>query len=47
MARVQFDWQDPLNFNSLLTEEERMIRDMVHEYAQDKLMARVDRKSVV
>ncbi|WP_372873205.1 acyl-CoA dehydrogenase [Shewanella sp.] len=41
MARVQFDWQDPLNFNSLLTEEERMIRDMVHEYAQDKLMARV------
>lgn len=41
MARVNFDWQDPLQFNSLLTEEERMIRDMVHEYAQEKLMSRV------
>jgi glutaryl-CoA dehydrogenase len=41
MSRVHFDWQDPLQFNSLLTEEERMIRDMVHEYAQDKLMSRV------
>ena len=41
MARVHFDWQDPLNLNSLLTEEERMIRDMVHDYAQDKLMSRV------
>ena len=41
MAKVHFDWQDPLNLNSLLTEEERMIRDMVHDYAQDKLMNRV------
>ncbi|MCP3127706.1 acyl-CoA dehydrogenase [Shewanella sp. KJ2020] len=41
MARVNFDWQDPLQFNSLLSEEERMIRDMVHEYAQEKLMSRV------
>ena len=41
MARIHFDWQDPLNLNSLLTEEERMIRDMVHDYAQDKLMSRV------
>ncbi|MGB0893875.1 MAG: acyl-CoA dehydrogenase [Parashewanella sp.] len=41
MSRVNFDWQDPLNLNSLLTEEERMIRDMVHDYAQDKLMPRV------
>ena len=41
MARIHFDWQDPLQLNSLLTEEERMIRDMVHEYAQDKLMSRV------
>ncbi|QSX37921.1 acyl-CoA dehydrogenase [Shewanella sedimentimangrovi] len=41
MTRVHFDWQDPLQFNSLLTEEERMIRDMVHGYAQDKLMSRV------
>ncbi len=41
MARIHFDWQDPLQLNSLLTEEERMIRDMVHEYAQEKLMSRV------
>lgn len=41
MARINFDWQDPLQFNSLLSEEERMIRDMVHEYAQEKLMSRV------
>lgn len=41
MARVNFDWQDPLQFDSLLSEEERMIRDMVHEYAQEKLMSRV------
>ncbi|WP_133407744.1 acyl-CoA dehydrogenase [Parashewanella tropica] len=41
MSRPHFNWQDPLNLNSLLTDEERMIRDMVHEYAQDKLMSRV------
>lgn len=41
MSRVKFDWQDPLQFDSLLTEEERMIRDMVHDYAQESLMSRV------
>lgn len=41
MARVYFNWQDPLQLNALLTEEERMIRDMVHEYAQEKLMSRI------
>ncbi|MPY23514.1 acyl-CoA dehydrogenase [Shewanella sp. YLB-07] len=41
MARVHFDWTDPLQFNALLSEEERMIRDSVHDYAQDKLMSRV------
>ncbi len=41
MTRANFDWQDPLNLDSILTEEERMIRDMVHDYAQDKLMSRV------
>ncbi len=38
MARVKFDWQDPLQFDALLSEDERMIRDMVHDYAQEKLM---------
>jgi glutaryl-CoA dehydrogenase len=41
MARVKFDWQDPLQFDSLLSTDERMIRDMVHEYAQEKLMSRI------
>lgn len=41
MSRVKFDWKDPLQFDNLLTEEERMIRDMVHDYAQEKLMTRV------
>ncbi|QYJ89179.1 acyl-CoA dehydrogenase [Shewanella halotolerans] len=41
MARVKFDWQDPLQFDALLSEDERMIRDMVHDYAQEKLMTRV------
>ncbi|TVL08230.1 acyl-CoA dehydrogenase [Shewanella algae] len=41
MARNPFDWQDPLQFDSLLQPEERMIRDTVHEYAQSKLQPRV------
>ncbi|QDF76351.1 MULTISPECIES: acyl-CoA dehydrogenase [Shewanella] len=41
MARVKFDWQDPLQFDALLSEDERMIREMVHDYAQEKLMTRV------
>lgn len=41
MARNPFDWQDPLQFDSLLQPEERMIRDTVHEYAQSKLQSRI------
>ncbi|OXS01897.1 acyl-CoA dehydrogenase [Shewanella algae] len=41
MARNPFDWQDPLQFDSLLQPEERMIRDTVHEYAQSKLQPRI------
>jgi glutaryl-CoA dehydrogenase len=36
-----FNWQDPLLLESLLTEEERMIRDSAHQYCQDKLMPRI------
>lgn len=39
--RAVFNWQDPLFLDSLLTEEERMIRDTAHQYCQDKLMTRV------
>ena len=37
----EFNWQDPLDIESELTEEERMIRDSVRDFAQDKLMPRV------
>ena len=33
-----FDWQDPLLLDDQLSEEERLIRDSVHGYAQDRLM---------
>jgi glutaryl-CoA dehydrogenase len=36
-----FNWQDPLLLDSLLSEEERMIRDTAHQYCQEKLMPRV------
>ncbi len=41
MSHTPFEWRDPLNLESMLSEEERMIRDTAHEYAQDKLMPRV------
>lgn len=37
----KFDWCDPLSLDSQLSDEERMIRDAAHGYAQDKLMPRV------
>ena len=40
-ASVAFDWQDPLNLDSLLSEEERMIRDSAFQYCQDRLMPRI------
>jgi glutaryl-CoA dehydrogenase len=39
-AKTHFDWSDPLDLDSQLTEEERMVRDNAHRYAQDKLMPR-------
>lgn len=36
-----FNWQDPLLLDSLLNEEERMIRDSAHQYCQEKLLPRV------
>ncbi|MCK5549775.1 MAG: acyl-CoA dehydrogenase family protein, partial [Hyphomicrobiaceae bacterium] len=39
-AKTRFDWSDPLDLDSQLTEEERMVRDNAHRYAQDKLMPR-------
>jgi len=36
-----FDWTDPFRLDSQLTEDERMIRDSAHAYAQEKLQPRV------
>ncbi len=36
-----FVWEDPLDLEGELTEEERMVRDTAHGFAQDKLMPRV------
>jgi len=36
--RPLFDWQDPLLFEDLLDEEERLIRDSARQFAQERLM---------
>ena len=36
-----FQWEDPLDLESELTEEERMVRDTARGYAQDKLFPKV------
>lgn len=40
-AMVPFEWQDCLNLESRLTEDERMIRDTARAYAQEALAPRV------
>ncbi|TRY33804.1 acyl-CoA dehydrogenase [Aliiglaciecola sp. M165] len=37
----EFNWQDPLNLDAMLSEEERMLRDSAHQFCQDRLMTRV------
>src|SRR5687768_11519497 len=38
---AEFNWQDPLDLEHQLSDEERMIRDSVKAFAQDRLMPRV------
>ena len=40
-TKAVFKWDDPLLLDQQLTEEERMVRDSAHAYAQDKLMPRI------
>lgn len=40
-SKVPFSWSDPLHLDEQLTEDERMIRDAAHQYAQEKLAPRV------
>ena len=37
----RFDWQDPFALDAQLTDEERMVRDAAHDYAQGELAPRV------
>jgi glutaryl-CoA dehydrogenase len=41
MAREQFHWDDPLLLDAQLTDDEKMIRDAAHDYAQGQLAPRV------
>ena len=42
-AKVEgtFNWEDPLGFTNLLTEEERMVADAARDYCQGQLMPRI------
>eukprot|EP00164_Ancoracysta_twista_P005679 GFYU01007799.1.p1 GENE.GFYU01007799.1~~GFYU01007799.1.p1 ORF type:complete len:415 (+),score=126.98 GFYU01007799.1:126-1370(+) len=40
-TRAAFDFKDPFNMDSMLTEEEIMIRDQVRNYCKESLMPRV------
>ena len=44
---ARFNWEDPFQMQDLLSEEERLVRDTARQYAQEQLLPRVDRKSVV
>ncbi|CAG9759400.1 unnamed protein product [Ceutorhynchus assimilis] len=39
--KVAFNWEDPLNLESQLKEEEKLIRDQFRNYCQEKLMPRI------
>lgn len=40
-SKPVFDWQDPLQLDSMLSEDERMMRDSAHQFCQERLMPRV------
>jgi glutaryl-CoA dehydrogenase len=41
MTKMPFRWDDPLLLDEQLTDEERMVRDAAHAYAQERLASRV------
>ena len=38
---AKFNWEDPLLFESQLSEDERMVRDTARQYSQEKLLPRI------
>jgi hypothetical protein len=43
-SSISFDWQDPLNSSSLLTEDEIAIAETAEKYCQEQLLPRVLRE---
>ena len=39
MSSAGFNWSDPLNWQNALTDEEKMIQESAHQYAQEKANA--------
>ena len=39
--KAQFNWEDPMDLEGCLTEDERMVMENARNYCQDKLMPRV------
>ncbi len=37
-SKAAFNWQDPLSFDSLLTEDETIIQTQARQYCQKKLL---------
>ncbi|MBP9694664.1 MAG: acyl-CoA dehydrogenase family protein, partial [Alphaproteobacteria bacterium] len=40
-SKAAFNWQDPLSFDSLLTEDETIIQTQARQYCQKKLLPRI------
>ena len=38
---MTFNWKDPLDLESRLTDEEKLVRDTAYNYCQSKLLPRV------
>lgn len=38
MTRAEFDWKDPLLLNEIISDEDRMIADTAHDFAQKELL---------
>lgn len=39
--KVDFNWEDAFNLESMLTDDEVMIRDQFKQYCQERLMPRI------
>ena len=39
--KARFSWEDPVQLDQQLSDEERQVRDAAHSYCQEKLLPRV------